>query len=116
MQNQTHGLGLWTPLSAGAFDREDTYAFRSAIGPGMDLLMYEFEKDTSKHFSIDWLRKMLGELNQVRDLFYGDFYPLTSYSASDDVWGGVAVRPARHKRGSGVHFSTCGQFLCRGPI
>ncbi len=86
MQNQTYGLGLWTPLSAGAFEREDTYAFRSAIGPGMDLLMYEFEKDTSKHFSIPWLRKMLTELNQVRDLFYGDFYPLTSYSASEDIW------------------------------
>lgn len=86
MQNQTQGLCLWAPLSAGACDRENTYAFRSAMGPGMDLLMYEFEKDTSKHFSIDWLRKMLGELNQVRDLFLGDFYPLAAHTLSDDAW------------------------------
>lgn len=86
MQNQTHGLGLWTPFSAGACDREDTYLFRSAMGPGMDLIMYEFEKDTNKHFAIEWLRKMLGELNQVRDLFIGDFYPLTEFTLSDDVW------------------------------
>jgi alpha-galactosidase len=86
MQNQTHGLSLWTPMSAGTCDREGTYAFRSAMGPGMDLIMYEFEKDINHSFSIDWLRKMLGELNQVRDLFYGDFYPLTAYSFSEDAW------------------------------
>lgn len=86
MQTQTHGLNLWTPLSAGACDREDTYLFRSAMGPGLDLIMYEFEKDSTKHFSIDWLRKMLGELNQVRSLFLGDFYPLADFSVSDDAW------------------------------
>jgi alpha-galactosidase len=100
MQNQTQGLGLWAPLSAGACDRETTYAFRSAIGPGMDLIMYEFEKDTNKHFSIEWLRKMLGELNQVRDLFYGDFYPLTSYSFGDDVWAAWQFDRAEQNRGA----------------
>lgn len=85
-QNQTHGLGLWTPLYAGVCDREDTYLFRSAMGPGMVVGMPEFEKDSTKHFAVDWLRKMLGELNQVRDLFLGDFYPLLAYSPSEDVW------------------------------
>lgn len=85
-QNHTQGLAIWAPLSATICDREDTYLFRSAMGPGMDLGMPEFEKDSSKHFSIDWLRKMIGELNGVRDLFLGDFYPLLAYSASEDVW------------------------------
>ncbi len=86
MQGQTHGLGLWVPLSAGCCDREETYMFRSAMGPGLDLIMYEFEKDNSKHFSLPWLRKMLGELNQVRDTFAGDFYPLLSFTLSEDAW------------------------------
>jgi alpha-galactosidase len=86
MQNQTYGLGLWTPLNVGFCDREDTYMFRSALGPGLDLAMAEFEKDAKNHFSIEWLRTMLGELNQVRDLFLGDFYPLAAYSFSEDAW------------------------------
>jgi alpha-galactosidase len=86
IQNQTHGLGLWAPLSNGFCDQENTYMFRSALGPGLNLAMPEFEKDTSKHFSIPWLRERLGELDRVRDLFRGDFYPLLSYSASEDVW------------------------------
>ena len=86
MQGQTHGLGLWAPLSAGCCDREDSYIFRSAMGPGLDLIMYEFEKDTRKHFSLDWLRKHLGELNQTRELFLGDFYPLLSFNLAEDGW------------------------------
>jgi hypothetical protein len=48
--------------------------------------MYEFEKDTAKHFNVEWLRKMLGQLNQVRDLLLGDFYPLLAYSSAEDTW------------------------------
>ena len=86
MQGQTHGLGLWVPLSTGCCDREDTYVFRSALGPGMVLVMYDFEQDTSKHFSTKWLRSRLSELVSVREYFLGDFYPLLSHSLADDVW------------------------------
>jgi alpha-galactosidase len=100
IQNQTHGLGLWAPLSNGFCDRENTYSFRSALGPGLNLAMPEFEKDTGKHFSIPWLRERLGELNRVRDLFRGDFYPLLSYSLSEDVW--AAWQFDRPDRGTGA--------------
>lgn len=86
MQGQTHGLSQWVPLSTGCCDREDTYVFRSALGPGILLIMYEFEQDTQKHFSVEWLRQMLGQLNQVRDYFLGDFYPLLSFSLANDGW------------------------------
>ena len=86
MQAQTHGLGLWVPLSSGCCDREDPYVFRSALGPGMVLIMYEFENNLEKHFSVDWLRKMLEELATVRKFFLGDFYPLLSFALSDDAW------------------------------
>ena len=86
MQGQTYGLGAWVPLSTGCCDREDTYVFRSALGPGMVLIMYQFEQDTQKHFATQWLQTMLGQLQQVRGYFLGDFYPLLSFTLSDDAW------------------------------
>ncbi|HOZ47557.1 MAG TPA: alpha-galactosidase [Candidatus Hydrogenedentes bacterium] len=86
MQGQTHGLGLWVPLSTGCCDREDTYVFRSALGPGMVVTMYEFEKNTANHFAIPWLKERLDELRAVRAYFLGDFYPLLSFSLADDAW------------------------------
>lgn len=100
MQGQTHGLGLWVPLSAGCCDREDTYMFRSALGPGLDLIMYEFEKDNAKHFSLDWLRRRLAELNQAREFFLGDFHPLTGYTLAEDAW--VAWQFDRPDLGAGL--------------
>ncbi|MBM3290424.1 MAG: alpha-galactosidase, partial [Candidatus Hydrogenedentes bacterium] len=86
MQGQTQGLGAWVPLSTGACDREDTYTFRSALGPGMVLIMYDFENDTSKHFSVPWLKARMAELESARKFFLGDFYPLLSYSLANDGW------------------------------
>ena len=60
--------------------------FRSALGPGMVIIMYEFEKDTSKHFAVPWLRERMAELTAVRPYFLGDFYPLLSFSLAGDVW------------------------------
>jgi len=46
----------------------------------------QFEKDNREHFSLPWLKKMLGELNQVRDCFAGDFSPLLSFTLAEDAW------------------------------
>jgi alpha-galactosidase len=100
MQGQTHGLGLWVPLSAGVCDQENTYMFRSGLGPGMVLIMAEFEKDSRNHFSLDWLRTRLDELNQVRDYFLGDFYPLLSFALAEDSW--AAWQYDRPDLGAGV--------------
>ena len=100
MQGQTHGLGLWVPLSAGCCDREETYMFRSALGQGLDLIMSEFEKDNTKHFSLDWLRKRLGELSEVRDYFLGDFHPLIGFTLAEDSW--AAWQFDRPEFGAGV--------------
>jgi alpha-galactosidase len=100
MQGQTHGLGLWVPLSAGVCDQENTYMFRSGLGSGMVLIMAEFEKDSRNHFSLDWLRTRLDELNQVRDYFLGDFYPLLSFTLAEDSW--AAWQYDRPDLGAGV--------------
>ncbi len=85
-QSQTHGLGLWVPLSTGCCERPDTYAFRSALGPGIVFSSNVFESLPSDHFPADWLRQAATEQRNLRRFFYGDFYPLTAWSVADDVW------------------------------
>jgi alpha-galactosidase len=85
-QTQTHGLGLWVPLSTGCCDRPDTYAFRSALGPGIVMTTNIFEQDPSDHLPPEWGREMLGQLKQLRPYFHGDFYPLLDWSLSHEMW------------------------------
>ena len=85
-QTQTHGLGMWVPLSTGCCDRPDTYAFRSALGPGIVVTTNIFEQGPSDHFPPEWGREMLGQLKQLRPYFHGDFYPLLDWSLSHEMW------------------------------
>jgi alpha-galactosidase len=93
LQGQTQGLAPWVPLSTGAADRPDTYAFRSGMGPGIVIctpanptLEPEGYMTPWQAYPEDWLRKAVAEQALVRPYFYGDFYPLISFSLSEDVW------------------------------
>ncbi|HEV8638302.1 MAG TPA: alpha-galactosidase [Chloroflexota bacterium] len=87
MQAQTHGLGLWVPLSTGAPSSiEDTYTFRSALGPGIVLGVGERGLKEGDAFPLEALRRHLAELCAVREYFYGDFYPLLSFNLAEDAW------------------------------
>jgi alpha-galactosidase len=86
IQGQTHGLAPWVPLSTGCFDRPDTYAARSALGPGVVIGTNEFEALPTDHFPPDWLRQAVREQLEVRRYFYGDFHPLSSYDLAPDHW------------------------------
>ncbi len=35
---------------------------------------------------VSWFKQVIDEYRQVRPYFYGDFYPLVSFSLSDDAW------------------------------
>lgn len=83
MQAQTHGLAKWVPLSTGVARRVDPYDFRSALGPGI-VLATKIRDD--EPFPGEMLRKLMGEEAEVRQYFYGDFYPIVSFSLSDDTW------------------------------
>lgn len=108
MQNQTHGLGLWVPLSTGYAGELTTYAFRSALGPGVVLSWSDRGSGQESNFPFSWCRDMLADLGAVRDYFYGDFYPLLEFSLTDDAWaawqfdrpdldGGSVVAFRRHR-------------------
>jgi alpha-galactosidase len=37
-------------------------------------------------FPWDWAERTLKQYQTIRKYYYGDYYPLTSYSQADDVW------------------------------
>ena len=93
MQGQLQGLAPWVPFHAGCGDRHDTYAFRSAYGPGITVFttvnpnpQLEGYLTPEEAFDPDWLRQRLKELNAIRPYFSGDFYPLLSYTLANDAW------------------------------
>lgn len=89
MQGQTHGLSMWVPISTGCCVQPDTYAFRSALGPGIVINIITpnlNDRNPPLHYPVDWLRQRLAELLRVRTYFYGDFYPLLSFSLAEDGW------------------------------
>jgi hypothetical protein len=86
-QCETLGLMPWVPLNGNSVDIEgDDYDFRSGIsstvcvnwahsgGPGW--------KKYGDDFPFAWGKKMLEQYQAIRDLYYGDFYPLTAFSKS----------------------------------
>ncbi|MCE5322693.1 alpha-galactosidase [bacterium] len=89
MQGQTQGLAPWVPLSTGCYNRieePDTYALRSALGPGIVMNLNTYGFNPSPRLPVDWVKRSMNEEFEVRKYFYGDFYPLLSYSLADDIW------------------------------
>lgn len=91
-QCHTFGLSYWLPLSGTSAQSqgEDTYNFRcsltAAIGFGSS--------------QPQWRDKMIADYHRARPLFYGDYYPLTRYSTSRDVW--CAYQLHREDLGEGM--------------
>jgi alpha-galactosidase len=97
-QTLRHTLFQWIPFFGGPvlpFDRVDTYAFRSAMGLST-VIGYDLEQPQD----LDLLRKLTTQWREVADLFYGDYYPLTSWTLAEDAW--MAWQFHRHEQGDGL--------------
>ncbi len=90
-QCHSYGLLAWVPLSAISQDREgDTYEFRSSMCSSLCINWFHsgdgprppFPAD----FPYDWARRTLEQYVSIRDFYYGDYYPLTSYSQDPGQW------------------------------
>ncbi len=87
MQGQTYGLSFWVPLSGGVSYDFDPYMMRSGYSPAFHMGVQPFaEEIDSSRIDFDVARKMLQEYLDVREYFYGDYYPLTPYSLKKDLW------------------------------
>jgi alpha-galactosidase len=86
MQTQTQGLAPWVPLSTGCAQQATPYAMRSAFGPGMVVGWSARALEMGTDLPLDLVRRLMREELLVRPYFYGDFYPLVSFSLADDAW------------------------------
>ncbi len=81
-QNQTLGLSRYLPYHATAVWGADPYTVRSAATMGLacnfDVLDPAFDPES--------VRLPLMEVSALRELWDGDFYPLTQASTECDVW------------------------------
>jgi alpha-galactosidase len=95
-QGHTYGLSMWVPFYGTGEFYNDGYSFRSHICPALGT-MWNPNKPP-----IDWkpLKKTLADWHAAAQEYYGDYYPLTKYSRSEDDW--MAWQFNRPENGSGV--------------
>ncbi|MCE0497282.1 MAG: alpha-galactosidase [Methylacidiphilales bacterium] len=100
-QLQTLGLAPWVPLSAGCCEGNDTYSLRSAYSPGLVI-----DSDCNMIIPKDdaWLKAGLEEFHQARPFFYGDFYPLLSFSPLSNYWSAMQFDRPDLKAGLAMFF------------
>lgn len=104
-QCHTYGLLPWVPLHATSQDHApDDYEFRSSMSSALCLNWWiSGDKPADKipaDFPFAWARETLREYLDIRKYYYGDFYPLTSYSQDRDVW--MAYQLDRPDLGEGL--------------
>ena len=86
MQTQTQGLAPWVPLSAAVCEAPTAYAMRSALGPGVVTHWASQALEGNVELPVEKVRALMDEAMAMRKYFYGDFYPLLSFSLADDAW------------------------------
>jgi alpha-galactosidase len=90
-QCHTYGLLAWVPLSATSQDRVgDDYEFRSSMCSSLCLNWWVSGDAPAERipedFPFAWAKSTLDQYLKIRQFYYGDYYPLTSYSQGGDVW------------------------------
>jgi alpha-galactosidase len=104
-QCHTYGLLSWIPLSSTSQDRAgDDYEFRSSMCSGL-CLNWWISGDVSaeripENFPFAWARKTLDQYLTYRQCYYGDYFPLTGYSQTADLW--MAYQLDQPKPGRGM--------------
>ncbi len=95
-QCHAYGLNLYTPCSGTTTDEPIVYDFRSALSASIHPRWNPYAAD----FPVEQAQRLINEWKRLRPFFYGDFYPLTPYSISDDVW--MAYQFHREDLGQGM--------------
>ena len=82
MQSLTYGMSHWIPYFGTGTNATDAYTFRSQMAPAI-VSVWDLRRTDTDY---DFHRSMLGEWRHVSQYYDGDFYPLTTYSNSNEVW------------------------------
>jgi alpha-galactosidase len=80
-QCHTYGLHFFLPASGTGNNNPQKYYFRSSMG-GAVVMGWELTGTFNTALAID----DVAEFRALRAYLYGDYYPLTEYSTSDEAW------------------------------
>jgi alpha-galactosidase len=94
-QMQTLGMAQWIPFFGTGTSGVDPYVFRSQMTPAI-ITSWDLRR---KDADTAAMRKLVEQWRTVAPNYYGDFYPLTSYSLSNEVW--AAMQFDRPEAGEG---------------
>jgi len=94
-QCHTYGLHLFLPCSGTGNNNPQKYYFRSSMS-GAVVMGWELNGS----FNLNQAHEAIAEFKALRPYFYGDFYPLTEYSTSDEAW--AAFQWDRPEQGDGI--------------
>jgi len=81
-QNHTYGIAAWIPFYGTGFLTIDPYLIRSQMSP--ELTVGVDTRRTDQDY--DLFRKMVRQWKEVSPCFLGDYYPLTPYGTTNDLW------------------------------
>lgn len=81
-QCHTYGINFYLPCSGTGNNNPDAYTFRSSMGSSL-VFGWDINQAT---FPLVQAKRSIEEYKRLRPYFYGDYYPLTDYSTSDEAW------------------------------
>jgi alpha-galactosidase len=99
-QCHTYGINFYLPSTATFTDDPSPYKIRSVMTNGIMLDWDPFKPD----FNVEKAQRIVEEFKEVRDLYWGDYYPLSSYSTQDNVWMAYQFAQPDHQRGIALAF------------
>ncbi len=82
-QCHTYGLAQWIPITGIGAASTDLYSCRSGLGSHFVLAADFYSQEPAVW---DAIRRVLQEHATLKKFFAGDFYPLGSYGAANNVW------------------------------
>jgi alpha-galactosidase len=94
-QMQTMGMAQWIPFFGTGTSGTDPYVFRSQMTPAI-ITGWDLRR---KDVDYDAMRKLIADWQTVAPNYYGDFYPLTSYSLANDTWAVMQFNSAESGQG-----------------
>jgi len=83
-QGHTYALSLWFPYFGTGTGAMDAYGLRSVMCPHFTACFDMRRKD----LNYENARQLLGQWRKIGPCFFGDYYPLTPYSLTDNDWIG----------------------------
>jgi alpha-galactosidase len=84
-QMQTLGMAQWIPFFGTGTSGVDPYVFRSQMTPAI-ITSWDLRR---KDADTTAMRRLVEQWRTVAPNYYGDFYPLSSYSLSNEVWAAM---------------------------